>query len=97
MVPVYNVVLPKMGFSRKLPRAYRFAPLSHQGQDFPHILLIQGTEQINMFLTHLGKGTHVCDVIVCCLESSSIEVGIGSNIFVQDYNKFSENTVEILP
>ena len=41
-----------------------------------------------MFLTHLGKGTHVCDVIVCCLESASIEVGIGSNIFVQDYNKF---------
>jgi len=88
MLPVYNAVLPKMGFNRKLPRAYRFAPLSHQGQDLPHLFLIQGTEQIKMFLTHLGKGTHVCDVIVCCLESASIEVGVGGNILAQDFCKF---------
>ena len=90
MKPVYTKILPKMGFNRHLPRAFRFAPLSHQGQDLPHVLLLQGTEQIKLFLSHIARGSHVGNIVESCLESASLEIGVGGNIFLLDYDLYGD-------
>ena len=87
-IPVYSKVLPKLDFNRHLPHAFRYAPYSHQGQDLPHVLVMQGTAQICMFLSHMGKHTYVGDIVESCLESASLEIGVGGNIFDHDYELY---------
>ena len=88
MLPVYSRILPKMGFNRHLPSVYRYAPLSHQGQALPHMLVMQGTAQISTFLSHMSKSTYVGDIVECCLESASLEIGVGGNIFSLDFDLY---------
>ena len=94
MLPVYSKVLPKLGFNRHLPRAYRYALFPHQNQDLPHVLVMQDTSQITTFLSHMGKHTYVGDSIESCLESASIAIDAGGNIFSLDFSLYGDLLTE---
>lgn len=41
-----------------------------------------------LFLSHMSKGTYVGDIVESCLESASLEVRVGGNIFVLDFDLY---------
>ena len=58
MIPVYQSVLPKMGFNQKLPKAYRFGLKRLQGLGLPDLFLLQGLSQIKTFLFLVLSSIH---------------------------------------
>ena len=55
--PAINVILPKMGFNRHLPRIVTFGPRNMGALGIPHLALEQGLQQIQFIGRHLRSPT----------------------------------------
>ena len=89
MKPVFKSILPKMGVNRHLPKAYRYAPLSHHGLAAPDYFTNQGVDHIITLVSHMVKNTYVGDLIEATLEIAALEIGMGENIFHLPYDVYS--------
>ena len=87
--PVFQVILPKIGVNRHLPKPYRYASLSHHGLASQDFFVNQGVDHIVKMLAHVAKHTYVGGLIEAILETAMLEIGSGTNIFQLDYNKYS--------
>ena len=55
--PIKNLVLPKLGLSKKFPHAILYSPLKYGGRNFPNIYLEQGILNIDTLLSHVSALT----------------------------------------
>ena len=88
--PIFKVILPKIGINRHLPKAYRYAPLSHHGLEMHDYFVDQGIDHIVTLLLHMAKDTFVGELVEATLEIAAIELGTGQNVFDLPYYSYSQ-------
>jgi len=89
MLPVYKVILPKMGVIRSIASIFRYAPKHLNGLGLPHIFVEQGCSQLKTLISHLNTDTKLGKSMCAQLEACSIEIGSTNFLFNLDFAAWS--------
>jgi hypothetical protein len=86
--PLYSLLLPRLGAVRTFPGVFRYAPLSLQGLNLPHLYVEQGIAQLRQVLTHGAISSVTGKLFRVSLELAQLEVGLGSSLFSVSFQHF---------
>ena len=75
--PMVAVLLNKMGFSRRFPRAITFGPSFHGGVGLEDLQIHQGIKAIQLLMTQLRVGGQPCRMLHITLSWAQINAGVG--------------------
>ena len=81
-------LLNSLRVSVSIPSASLYGPKSEGGLQLHHLYHTQGFLQVEKLYKYLNTDTVTGKLLRVSLEASIIEVGIGRNLFAQDYIKF---------
>ena len=90
--PIKNLVLPKLGLSKKFPHAILYSLLKYGGRNFPNIYWEQGILHIDTLLSHALAQTITGKLILSELENLQLEVGELVPVLSLDFYKYSYRT-----
>ncbi len=86
--PILEAGLPNMGICRNFPRDVLYGPLEEGGLNLTDIYTFQGNSRISVLQEHLAAKTITGDLLRTSIEAAKIEIGIGRNIFLLDYDLY---------
>jgi hypothetical protein len=87
--PVVNTILPKMGISRKAPRAVVFGTSQYRGLGLTHLAALQGHTRLQYLLGHLCCNDATGQLMQMLLEYTQLECGCHGKPLAQEYNNYS--------
>jgi hypothetical protein len=88
MSPILNYALPAMGVYRNFPRAIVFSRLTHAGIGIKHIHTLQEIARLKDILQHTYSRSTTGLLYKASLEYLILEIGMGTNLTIIDYNKY---------
>jgi hypothetical protein len=91
--PFVNAILPKMCINRKASRAVVFGTAQFGGLGLDHLATLQGHSRLQYILVHLRCGDHTGQLTRILIENTQLECCTMENILEQDYNRFSNCTI----
>lgn len=88
MKPILEAGLPNMGICRNYPRNVLHGPIEEGGMNIPNIFTFQGTSRLTILQEHLSANTLTGELLRTSIEAAQIEIGVGRNIFLLDYDLY---------
>ena len=85
---LHRHILLRMGINNRLPNAYRYAPVSHNGLGLMDTRLEQCIARAMEFILHAGRSALSLESIAAEIELCQLYCGLESNLFELDYNSY---------
>ena len=85
---IWQAVLPKLTIVYTIKRSVLYGPLSLQGMGFKNVYVLQGAAHPSFLLQFMDTNTDSGKLLKDSMESITLELGMGENIFAQDYIEF---------
>ena len=89
MSPVYQALLPPLGFNRHTPHAVLYGPHRLGGSSRHHLYSASGLQHINRFLGHLRQQDAIAKLYMTELNLLQLYSGTGTPILTTNYKQYS--------
>ena len=88
MSPIYQALLPALGYNRHTPHAALYGPHRYGGAARYHLDTEQGTQHIRRFMGHLRQGDDVARLFLIELNLLQLYAGCGVQILSTHYKDY---------
>ena len=88
MSPIYQAVLPSLGYNRHTPHAALFGPHRYGGAARHHLGNEQGTQHIRRFMGHLRQDDDIAKLFLVELNLLQLYAGCGDQILSTKHNDY---------
>ena len=88
MGPIYQAVLPSLGYNRHTSHAVLFGPHRYGGAASHHLGNEQGTQHIRRFMGHLCQDDDITKLFIIELNLLQLHAGCGVQILSTNYNDY---------
>ena len=88
MSPIYQAVLPSLGYNRHTPHAVLFGPHRYGGAARHHLGNEQGTQHIRRFMGHLRQDDDIAKLFIIELNLLQLHAGCGVQILTANPNAY---------
>ena len=89
MSPVYQALLPPLGYNRHTPHAVLYGPHRLGGGARHHLYSASGLHHINRFLGHLRQQDDVAKLYITALNLLQLYSGTGTPVLTTNYKQYS--------
>ena len=88
MSPIYQAVLPLLGYNQHTPHAALFGPHRYGGASRHHLDNDQGTQHIRRFMGHLRQNDDIAKLFIIELNLLQLYAGCGEQILSTNYKDY---------
>ena len=88
MSPIYQALLPALGYNRHTPHAVVYGPHRYGGDARHHLDTEQGTQHIRRFMGHLRQGDDVARLFLIELNLLQLYAGCGAQVLSTNHKDY---------
>ena len=95
MKPILDAALAKTRISRSFPHYVLYGPKSEKGLGFANLYMSQGISHVNLIQHYLDANDNITGSLLRnSIESLKLELGVGTNIFLLNYEDYHHHATD---